>query len=153
MKAFIFTLDAVFALVVASAGISILLYGTLANQSTYTSSPTQAYGLMQGMLQTSVVSASGSSYIGSLVPYQNVSTSSWPQYGHDAQLSSGVGAALQTPYLLYAYTAPANILPSVVVDGGFVYAAAGNKIYMINATTGALRSSLPAGNGDRKSVV
>jgi hypothetical protein len=147
MKAFIFTLDAVFALVVASAGISILLYGTLANQSTYTSSPTQAYGLMQGMLQTSVVSASGSSYIGSLVPYQNVSTSSWPQYGHDAQLSSGVGAALQTPYLLYAYTAPANILPSVVVDGGFVYAAAGNKIYMINATTGALRSSLPAGNG------
>ena len=147
MKAFIFTLDAVFALVVASAGVSVLLYGPLANQSTYASSPTQAYGLMQGMLQTSVASAPGSSYIGALDPYPNVSTMSWPQYGHDAQLSSGSGAALQVPYLLYTYSTPANMLPSAVADGGFVYVAAGNKVYMINATTGTLRSSLPAGNG------
>ncbi len=147
LKGFIFTLDAVFALVVAAAGISILLYGSLANQGLYASSSSEAYGLMQGMLQTTLGTASGSAYITALTPAANVSALSWPQYGHDAQLSSSSAYSLQAPYLLYTYTTTSNMIPSAVLDSGFVFVASGNKVYMINASTGVLKSSLPAGSG------
>jgi hypothetical protein len=146
-KGFIFTLDAVFALVVAAAGVSILLYGSMASQGLYASAPSQAYGIMQSMLQTSISSASGSSYIIALAPYSNVSSLSWPQYGHNAQLNSSSGYSLSTPYLLYTYSTVANMIPSAVLGGGFAFVAAGNKVYMINATTGTLKSSFPSGSG------
>ena len=147
LKGFIFTLDAVFALVVAAAGVSVLLYGSISSQGLYASVPSQAYGAMLGMLQTSIISASGSAYVSALAPYSNVSQLSWPQYGHDAQLSSSSGFSVLAPYLLYTYSTTANMIPSAVLGCGSVFVAAGNKVYMINASTGILKSSFPAGNG------
>ncbi len=153
LKGFIFTLDAIFALVVASVGVSLLLYVSFTSPGAYSDTTSQAYGIMQSMLQTTIGQAApGSAYLNYLALPSNASTSSWPQLGHDAQLSSATAYSLRTPYLLYTFNTTSDMLPSVVVQGGFAFAAAGNSISMINATNGRLISVFPAG-GSASNVV
>lgn len=149
MKGFIFTLDAIFALVVASVGVSILLYVNFVGAVAYTSSVSQALGILQSMLKTTPGSiAGGSLYASYLSTSSNGSTYTWPQFGHDAALSSSTGYSLQQPYLLYTWNAPspAVILPVVSINTGFVALAAGSKIYLLNATTGKSKTSFPSGS-------
>jgi hypothetical protein len=147
IKGFIFTLDAIFSLVVASVGVSILLYANFATPGSYSAPGTLAYGTLQSMLQTTIGSISkGSQYVGVLTLYSNTSSANWPQAGHDQGLSSSSAFSLKTPYLLYTFNTPSNMLPSIAINGQFAYIAAGNKIYVINATNGRYLSSFPAGN-------
>ncbi len=141
MKGFIFTLDAVFALIIAAIGTSVLLYVDFTGAGSYSIASSQAYTAMQSMLQTTVAGASGGSlYINYLLASSYGSTFSWQQLGHDAALSSGTGYSLQAPFLLYTFTTPnmANVLPAVVVNSGFAAVTAHNTVYLINATTGNL---------------
>jgi hypothetical protein len=145
LKGFIFTLDAIFSLVVSAVGISILLYANFANPGSFSAPGTQAYGTLQSMLQTSIGSVSkGSQYLGVLTQYSNISSANWPQYGHDSALSSSAPFSLVSPYLLYTYTLPSNMLPGIAINGKFAYIASGNKIYVINATNGKPFESFPA---------
>ena len=119
MKGFIFTLDAVFGLVVAAVGISILLYIGFVNPSSYAYPNAQAQNLLQNLLQTGIQNSSeGSLYINYLASASNASAYSWPQFAHDGYLSSSVGGALQAPFLMYEFGVPGNILPSIAVDSG-----------------------------------
>ena len=146
MKGFIFTLDAIFALIVAAVGVSILLYVDFSSAGAYGTAASQASSILQSMLQTSVSSVSGGSlYLSYLSASSSASTATWPQFGHDGALSSA-GYSLPTPYILYTWNAPTVIQPIVSVNTGFVTLAAGNKIYLLNATTGKLKTSFPSGN-------
>lgn len=146
MKGFIFTLDAVFALVVAAVGVSILLYVDFTNPGSYASASTQAASIMQGMLQTTVGSAaSGSLYLSYLTTSSGASAFVWPQFAHDAALSSSTNYSLQAPVLLYTFNAPNVIIPSVSVNSGFAAFASGNKVYLINASTGKSKAVVPVG--------
>jgi hypothetical protein len=147
LKGFIFTLDAIFSLVVSAVGISILLYANFANPGSFSAPGTQAYGTLQNMLQTSISSLSrGSQYLGALTQYSNISSANWPQYGHDSALSSSAPFSLAGPYLLYTYNLPSNMLPGIAINGKFAYIASGSKIYVINATNGKPFESFPAAN-------
>lgn len=149
MKGFIFTLDAVFSLVVAAVGVSILLYVDFTSATSYGAATAQASGILQSMLQTSVSSgAAGSQYLSYLALSSNASSYTWPQFGRGASLGSSTGYSPQGPFLLYTWNAGLGnvILPSVAVNTGFVAVAAGTKVYLINATTGQLKSTAPSGN-------
>jgi hypothetical protein len=54
MKGFIFTVDAIFSLIVASAAISILLYMQFASPQSYQAPVTAAQGLLQSMLHVTM---------------------------------------------------------------------------------------------------
>lgn len=147
MKGFIFTLDAVFALVVAVAGISVLLYSGFTPPSFYSATTAQALSALTGMTQTTIARLSpGPIYLNDLEISSNVSTDAWPQFGSNQHLSSSASYSMQTPYLLFTYSTPTAILPSVVLNGGFAAVAAGDKVYVINATNGKLKSVFPNGN-------
>ena len=145
-KGFIFTLDAVFALIIAAIGTSILLYVDFTGASSYGIGASLASGIMQSMLQTSLLEASnGSVYLNYLSASAYASTYPWQQFGHDGMLSSATGYAQQAPLLLYTYTTGSNvILPAVAVNSGMAAVAAGTKVYIINATTGNLVANTTA---------
>ena len=76
------------------------------------------------------------------------STGTWPQYGSDEGFSFGSPYGPTGPYLLYSYTAPNSIIPAPVVSGGYVAFAAGNKLYELNASTGAAAKNYPVANNN-----
>ncbi len=148
MRGFIFTLDALFALIVSVVGISLLLYVNFTSPSYYAPAIAQAQSLLQSMQQTSLSSsASSSQYISLLATSANSSVDSWPQFAHDGMLSSSTSFAEQYPFLLYKFNASANILPYVAVDSGIAALAAGSTVYILNASDGALETTIQTNNG------
>lgn len=144
MKGFIFTLDAMFSLIVAAVGVSILLYVDFTSATAYTISPSQAAGLLQAMLNTNISSgAGGSLYLQYLNASSYASSYTWQQFGHDGALSSSTGFAGE-PFLLYTFPTGANyIIPAAAVGDGMAAIDAGNWVFVVNATTGALETTVP----------
>ena len=156
MKGFIFTLDAVFALVIAAIGTSILLYVNFTGIGVYGISASQAPAILQTMLKTNIASASsGSLYASYLASSAYGSTYPWRQLAHDGALSSSTGYSLQSPYLLYTFNAPSGqlILPAVAVDDGAVALAAASTIYILNSTSGKQQFSFSVGTGASANIV
>jgi hypothetical protein len=141
MKGFVFTLDAIFSLVFAAFAVAALIY---VSYSGYIPPSVQS---------TQVSSAAGtllSMTVGQLGPasplYGAGSTATWPQYAGSEGFSSGSTYGPTAPYLLYSYAATSNLIPAVVVSGGYVAFAAGNQIYELNATTGISARNYPVTN-------
>ena len=143
-KGFVFTLDAFFALIVAVAGVSILMYVHFSSTLLYTAPAAEASSMLQTLLQTSVYSASlGNVYASYLLNSWNGNAYSWPQFAHDPYQSSNTSYGPQTAYLLYSFKAANTITPVVAVDHGIAAFAAGLYLYAINATTGTAASTYP----------
>ncbi|HVC58521.1 MAG TPA: LamG-like jellyroll fold domain-containing protein [Candidatus Acidoferrales bacterium] len=148
-KGFLFTLDAVFALIVASLGISILLYVHYTNNAQFIQTSLEATSVLNNLVQTTVgYAGTGSQLTSYLSGAGNAAASTWPTYAHDQALSSSAGFG-PPPYLLYStnFNSVAGSMPdSVNVDGGWVLfttGASSNQIYAVNATTGATISGFP----------
>jgi hypothetical protein len=143
-KGFVFTLDALFAIIVAVAGVSILLYAHFSSTLLYTSPSAEASSVLQNLLQTSVLTASsGSIYARYLLNSWNGNAYSWPQLAHDQYHSSNTSYGLQAPYLLYSFSAVSTITTAAVVDHGIAAFAAGQFLYAINATNGNVVNAYP----------
>src|SRR5580700_8934877 len=96
MKGFIFTLDAVFALIIAVIGTSVLLYIDFTGVGSYGIGSALASRIMQSMLETTVAGGSnGSVYLNYLFTSSSASTYTWQQFGHDAALTSSTGYSPQ----------------------------------------------------------
>ena len=146
MKGFIFTLDSVFALVVAALGVSVLLYVDFTSSASFGAPVSQAYNILESMLQTTLASSSGgTAYLSYLASSYNGSNYAWPQFAHDGAATSGTGYSATAPFLLYEYAVGNNIIPSVAVNNGYAAFLAGNVAYVINATTGKLKTSYSYG--------
>ena len=143
-KGFVFTLDAIFALIVAVASISILMYVHFSSTLLYTAPAAEASSILQNLMQTTVYSASlGNVYASYLLNSWQGNTYTWPQFGHDQYHSSNNSYGPQTASLLYTFSAPYPIVPSVAVDQGVVAFGAGTYLYALNATTGAPLNTYP----------
>jgi len=156
IKGFVFTLDAVFALVVAAIGTSILLYVDFTGVGAYGIAAGQAPAILQTLLRTSLTSASsGSVFANYLSASAYAAVFPWRQAAHDGSLSSGTGYSLQSPYLLYTFSVPPGqlVLPAASADSGVVAIAAANILYVINATTGVQQFSFGAGTGTPSNIV
>src|SRR5208337_4203852 len=130
------TLDAIFALTIAVASISILLYFNYTAQTPYTLQYSNAQSALSNLLSTSVDSMQNSSALAKAMSNQFAgANATWPQsaggiYGND---SSDFGPI--EPIISSVFTAPNTITTGVVADYGNIYFAAGSTVYAVNATT------------------
>ena len=102
-KGFIFTLDAVFSLIVASAAMSILLYMNFATPS-YQAQQNQAMNLLQNMLRTTV---------GQISQGQSLQTSA---SGYNPIAPFGYANFLQSPAGYIQAVAPTQYVNSITVS-------------------------------------
>ena len=140
MKGIVFTLDALFALMITAAGISVLLYFTYVTPTTSYTQYTLSSSLLKEMSLAKLSSISGIPLALEMVNQSAASGQSWHQVQKDAQYSGGnpTGPSLGT--VAYTVNAPNPITNGTILAGyGDVYFASGNIMYAINASTGITR--------------
>ncbi len=137
MKAVIFTTDAVFALVIVSAAISILLYFHFSTPSILLSHYSGAKALLYVLLSSSPGSYSTTGTLGSDISAQsNGSAEIWNEYegGISRNPVNAHGPLSSSISYILKYGEP--ITTYVLADYGNIYFAAGNTLYAVNATYG-----------------
>ncbi len=146
MKGFIFTLDAVFALIVAAAGISILLYVHSIPVSTYMIPTTEALSVLNNLLYATPSSL----YFAPLlynITSPNASACTWPQFAHFANMSSSSSCMLKNPYVLFTFNTGSTAIQSIIAEKGMVFVGSGSYIYALNATNGKKIYAINANSG------
>jgi hypothetical protein len=147
-KAFVFTVDAIFALIIASAATSILvltaymppsqLQGPIAESTSISLNFLQA---TMGQMVTGIPLAAAAVHGWDSMQY------TWPQYGNNAGESSSTGGfGPQFPFVLFSYQTRGPINPApAVADGLVVFSTngVGSNLYAVNATTGTLVFNTP----------
>ncbi len=147
MKGFIFTVDAIFSLIVASVAVSILLYTYYISPVSYQQSSSEAYSLLTSMSQATMMQvAQGSGYADYAVQGYLSRQDTWPQYGDNSSLaSSSPEYGPQYPNLLYEFAADSQIFPAPVAADGLVVFTTSSELYALNATTGSIVLQTPLG--------
>ncbi|MEM3178166.1 MAG: PQQ-binding-like beta-propeller repeat protein [Candidatus Micrarchaeaceae archaeon] len=139
MRAVIFTLDAVFALIVASVSISILLYVNYITPTPYTLHYSEAASIMQELSSASISSIASSNPIAySIVQQSNGENETWPMQMKNAYGDAGNPYGPIAPLLYVVFTANSPITTPVIADYGKLFFASSNVLYAVNATTGSL---------------
>lgn len=138
MKAVIFTVDAFFALIIALASVSLLLYFYYYPQNQQlTTRYSEVSSLMQTLITTNVSTVASNNLIAFQLAYQaNAVNETWDEYMKN---SAGVGSNIHGPpypYISFVFQAPANIQTNIVADFGKIFFGSGTTIYALNATTG-----------------
>ncbi|MGC8694361.1 MAG: LamG-like jellyroll fold domain-containing protein [Candidatus Micrarchaeia archaeon] len=150
-KGFIFTVDAVFSLIILGIAISALLYffyeSNLAAQTIQISSSSA----VQSMLSYKIGDLSKFNLASAMFEPQ-LQNNTWMEYGGNSNLSFSTqseGPAI--PIVMFAFHAPNYINPSpVVADGMVVFTTAGpsSQLYALNATTGNIIFSASPSSGN-----
>ena len=137
-KGFLFTLDAVFALIIAGVAISILIYFNFIPLTTYQFSSSEVYNLMQNLIGTQISNISQSSLIGnySTATYY-AKSDQWPYFGANSNLTSNSSYGPQMLDLLFTYKTPGNIISSPVANNGKIAFETSNQIFVLNSSTGS----------------
>ncbi len=99
MKGFVFTLDALFALIVAGVGVSMLMYLQYSSQGTYQTPLREAYSLLQSTLQESVGAVCQNVSLGAIYACQQVS--GMPGYSFGAYTAQPYQSVLQAMANMY----------------------------------------------------
>ncbi len=135
MKGIAFTLDAIFALVIAVAGIAILLYFQYYPESPFALRSTHAQAAMSLLLSTNTSSITGSSKILEALANQQLgSNQSWDQFMGQATKAGSQGIGPTGAFISNIINANAPITTGVVADYGNLYFAAGGTLYAVNAS-------------------
>ncbi|MCL4374100.1 PQQ-binding-like beta-propeller repeat protein [Candidatus Marsarchaeota archaeon] len=143
MKGFIFTLDAVFALIVTVAGISILLYVHSITNNAASIPASEASSILNNLLYSTPSSLYYSQEIQSIT-VNGTEAYTWPQAGHYANMSSNAQYGPKNAYTLFAFNTGSSVINTVVAAKGMVFAASGDYLYALNATSGKLEYSVNA---------
>ncbi len=139
LKGFIFTVDAAFALIVASAAVGILVFANLSTPFGFQPSGSEAYSAAQSLSGTTLSGAAQSSIYASAAANASLGAqSTWPSFANGGAHLSFSNIGPQLPMLLYQFPANAPITSPISVDYGMAVFAAGNILYAVNATTGNL---------------
>ena len=141
MKGFIFTVDALFALIIAAIAISVLLYVNLGSGSNVQTASSEAYSLEQNLLQTTVGQAAPNiNYAAYAADSGSSSQYTWSEFGYNQTLSSSTqGFGPQKPNLLFQFNAHGMIAPDpAVADGMVVFTTilSNSLLFALNASTG-----------------
>ncbi len=137
MKGVIFTTDAIFALVIVSASISILAYFNYSVQAPYTLTSSYTQAVLNALSSVSVASLSGSSKVAyAILSAHSAGTQDWQQYQGGAARSDYAASGPVLPTILYKFTANAPVSTPIVAGYGNIYFGAGNMVYSLNASYG-----------------
>ncbi len=136
MKAIVFTMDAIFSLVITMVGISILLFFQFYNQSAYNLHYSNAQTIFANLASTSVDSVRNSSAIARSLSNQYMGANeTWPMFmnGQFSNSSNPIGPLY--PILEYTFSPGNTIMTGIVAGYGNIYFAANSILYAVNATT------------------
>ena len=138
MKLIIFTLDAIFSLIVAVTAVSVLSFFFFYPQTTDTISYSSAATAMQTLSSTTVSGIVQQSTLFSGIAYQaNASSEVWDSYQKNNMLSGGNPHGPLLPYTSFIYQASST--PSgIVADYGRIFFMVSNVLYAMNATSGQI---------------
>ncbi|MEM3859137.1 MAG: LamG-like jellyroll fold domain-containing protein [Candidatus Micrarchaeaceae archaeon] len=138
MKGIVFTIDAIFALIIAMASISILLYFHYFSQTPYIISYEEAQSTMAQLSSTTLYQMQNSSSIAQAIVRQtNGANYTWPQFMKNAYSEAAGAFGPSQPFISYIFTANSKITTGIVAGYGSIYFATGSTLYAVNATTGA----------------
>ncbi len=139
MRGFIFTVDAVFALIIAAAAVSIILYAHFAAPSAYQPPVTEAQTVLASLLGQTVGGLAGEfpAYVANATASQ---AATWPQFSGSASLNASSSFGPTAPRVAFAFTGNGVLTPAVA-SGGLVAVASSagsnSSLYVLNASTGA----------------
>ncbi len=135
MKGLVFTLDAMFAFIVVSVGITILLFLNFFSQVPGSSRYSQVSLTTSYLLSTEIMLTQNASSVAAQVVSQNLGANeSWPQFMGNSQRQGNNGYAPSLPSVSYIFNATHNILTNVAADYGNLYFATQNAVFAVNAT-------------------
>lgn len=139
MKGVVFTMDALFALIIAAAGISILLYVNYTTQTPAALHYSDTAAILSNLAGTSVSSVANGSSIahGITVQYSGANETSPSLLGGPYSNGSSVAGPL-SPILAFQFDPHNTITTGIVAAYGKIYFAAGSTLYAVNATTNAV---------------
>jgi hypothetical protein len=142
MKGFVFTIDAIISLIIVGFAISIILYVNFSSLLIYQPSATEAYTILQNLIQTNLGSFNYR-YAQYATEGWNAGTYSWPQFGNGQSLSSSSAYGPQIPGLLFSYAAATSIYKILAVGDGKVAFYSRTSLYAVNATSGNVIGGFP----------
>ncbi len=139
MKLIVFTLDALFALLIAVMSLSLLFYITFYPNSAYSMPQKAAQQTLAYLLttNTSVLNGPAPSTI-YYASNTSISAQTWDQYMKNAEHQGGNVDGPKAPMMQFIYSAPSAIIRGIVADYGNIYFGAGSKMYAVNASSGSL---------------
>ena len=149
MKAVIFTIDAIFAMIIAGVAITMLLYFSYTPQTPFLASSSDTRAILNTLSATTVAQIAPANYAARQIINQYVSrSSSWTQYAGDYGNSSSQ-SILQSQSISFMYHLPYPGTLQPVAGYGNIYLASGNEIIAINASSGvrAWETSIPSDIG------
>jgi len=133
-KAFVFTLDALFALVIILLAASVLLVFAIQPISFVSSKAISSSHLASSLASIKLKDlANANSFVRNIISFQK---NNWNQYMGDQFHSASAPSGPQL-YLLFNFTPGARITsPPVVWNDYLIFGAGNNKIYAINSSNG-----------------
>lgn len=139
MRLVIFTLDSIFALIIAAAGISLLAYFFYTPQTTTVLSYSSAASILQELLSANSSSVSSSNFLFSSIAFQsNASGETWDSFMRDSMHNAGNPHGPLSPLVSFIYRPAAGTPSMAVADYGKIFFYSGNTIYSLDAASGAL---------------
>jgi len=137
MKGVIFTLDALFALIVAVASISIMLYFFYTPQVSYSFRYGEAASILSQLEGTNLAYLAQSNRLANqMLALSNTQAAFWPMLHSNNANNAGADFGPAYPFISFIFTAPSNIQTGIVAGYGNIYFGSGSSLFAVNATTG-----------------
>ncbi|MGC8495856.1 MAG: LamG-like jellyroll fold domain-containing protein [Candidatus Micrarchaeia archaeon] len=145
LKGFIFTLDAIFALIVAVAGISILLYVHSTVNTAYSIPTSEASSILENLISMKASDLYSLSIVNN-VSMGSEATATWPQFGGNQSIASHSAKGPKNAYTIFAFNTSNAVIQSVIAGRGMVFGPAGSYIFALNGTNGRLLYTINGGS-------
>lgn len=146
MKGFVFTLDALFALMIAAIGISLVFYFSYSAPTPYMIQHSASTSFLNVLASSNLSRISNLPLVGHMSNQSAASNQNWPMKSANQYNNAGNRYGPSALTLNYVFNANSPIINGTIVAGyGNVYFGAGNVVYALNSTTGSLvwKSSTP----------
>ncbi|MDE1873685.1 MAG: PQQ-binding-like beta-propeller repeat protein [Candidatus Micrarchaeota archaeon] len=136
MKGIVFTMDAIFALVIAIVGISVLLLFNYYSPTAYSLHYSNAQAILANLAGTTVDSVRNSSVLAASLYNQYLGMNeTWPLFLGGVRENSSNPIGPSEPILVSSFSPGNTITTGVVAAYGNIYFAANSVLYAVNATT------------------
>lgn len=137
MKGFVFTLDALFSLMIAATGLSVLFYFTYTAPSPYFIQYSSSSALLSSLASTKLSAITSIPLIGYISQQYAASGQNWPMSIGNPYNNGGNNYGPSAFTLDYVVAANSDIINGTIVSNyGNVYFGAGNVVYAVNVSTG-----------------
>lgn len=138
MKAIVFTTDAIFAMIISSIAVTILLYFTYAPIAPLQTGYSETQSILNTLTSVSTGGIANNTQVAMEIAYQGrAGGSGWGQYMGNASRESSSPYGPLAPSLDYKFNSWGLITLPTVEGYGNVYFAAGSTVAAINSSSGA----------------